>query len=157
MALAVPLLAAALFQAAAAYVLIGRGGGQGAPGKPEGLVHRNPFLIPEVLRYAVLLAAVMLAASIGQTAFGANGLMAVAALSGLADVDAMTLSVAKMSVETRTAVAAILLTVAVNTLAKSVYAGFAGNVRLGIWLFVLNAAAMVLAAGSLLLLLPLLS
>jgi uncharacterized membrane protein (DUF4010 family) len=151
-ALAVPLLASALFQAAAAYVLITRNGSEAEAGKPEGLVHRNPFLLPEVFRFAAILAAVMLAAKVADSLFGSRGLMAVAAISGLADVDALTLSVANMGPASATGVAAILLTLAVNSLAKSVYAGIAGGGSLGLRLFLLNAAAMAVAVAAYLLL-----
>ena len=144
LALAVPLLAAALFQGVAAMLLIGRDGKGGA--KPEGLVHRNPFLLSEVLRFGAILAAVMLAAGIAQSIYGDSGLMAVAAISGLADVDAVTLSVAGMGPASRAGVAAVLIAIGVNNIAKSAYAWYAGGGRLGLMLLVLNLAAIAVAA-----------
>ncbi len=144
LALAVPLLAAALFQAFAAVLLIGRDGRSGD--KPEGLVHKNPFLLSEVLRFGAMLAAVMLAAGIAQSIYGNSGLMAVAAISGLADVDAVTLSVAGMGPASRAGVAAILIAISVNNIAKSAYAWYAGGGRLGLFLLVLNLAAIAAAA-----------
>ena len=125
-ALAVPLLAAALFQAVAAYLLIGRDAHNGEP-KADDLVHKNPFLLSEVLRFGAILGVVMLAAGIANSLWGSGGLMAVAAISGLADVDAMTLSVANMGPATAAGVAAILVTIGVNTIAKSIYAWIAGE------------------------------
>lgn len=148
-ALAVPLLAAALFQAGAAALLIGRDGG-GA--NPESLVHRNPFLLSEVLRFGAILAIVMLAAAMAQSAFGQGGLMAVAAISGLADVDAMTLSVANMGPVTMAGTAAVLLTVGVNNAAKAAYAWMAGGARIGLILLGFNMAAMAVAIAAWLLL-----
>ena len=52
---------------------------------------------------------VMLAAGIAKSMFGDSGLMVVAAISGLADVDAITLSVANMGPQAATGVAAVLL------------------------------------------------
>ena len=150
LALAVPLLAAALFQGLAAWMLIGRDGRSSAQ-KPEGLVHKNPFLLSEVLKFGAILGVVMLAAAIGKSLFGDSGLMAVAAISGLADVDALTLSVANMGPATPVGIAAILLTLAVNSAAKAVYAGIAGGSKLGITLFLLNMAAMAVAVACYLL------
>jgi uncharacterized membrane protein (DUF4010 family) len=144
LALAVPLLAAALFQGLAAMLLIGRDGKGGA--KPEGLVHKNPFLLSEVLRFGAILAAVMLAAGIAQSIYGDSGLMAVAAISGLADVDAVTLSVAGMGPASRAGVAAVLIAIGVNNIAKSAYAWYAGGGRLGLLLLLLNLAAIAVAA-----------
>ena len=144
LALAVPLLAAALFQGVAAILLIGRDGKGG--GRPEALVHKNPFLLPEVLRFGAILAAVMLAAGIAQSVYGNSGLMAVAAISGLADVDAVTLSVAGMGPASTAGVAAVLIAIAVNSIAKSAYAWYAGGGPLGLLLLVLNIAAIAAAA-----------
>lgn len=146
-ALAVPLLAAALFQALAAFLLIGRDGKADGAGA-EGLVHKNPFLLSEVLRFGAILAAVMLAAGIAQSVWGNGGLMAVAAISGLADVDAMTLSVANMGPATMTGVAAVLLTIGVNNAAKSIYGWVAGGAKLGLILLSLNMAAMAVAVAA---------
>ena len=55
LALAVPLLAAALFQALAAFVLIGRDGRDGG-GQARGPRPQNPFLLSEVLRFGAMLA-----------------------------------------------------------------------------------------------------
>ncbi len=143
-ALAVPLLAAAAFQGVAAWFLIGREG-HGSENKPEGLVHKNPFLLSEVLKFGAILGVVMLAAGISKSLFGDSGLMAVAAISGLADVDALTLSVANMGPASPVGVGAVLLCIGINTIAKSFYAGVAGGTKIGITLFLFNMAAMVVA------------
>jgi uncharacterized membrane protein (DUF4010 family) len=155
LALAAPLLGAALFQAVAAYLLIGRDGSRHGGASPESLVHKNPFLLSEVLRFGAILAVVMLAAAMAQSAFGRSGLMAVAAISGLADVDALTLSVANMGPVSATGVAAVLLTIGVNNAAKSAYAWMAGGARLGLLLLGLNMAAMAVAVAAWWLLPPL--
>jgi uncharacterized membrane protein (DUF4010 family) len=152
LALALPLGAAALFQGLAALLLIGREGRTARGEKPEGLIHKNPFELPEVLRFGAMLAAVMLAAGIAQSVYGNSGLFAVAAISGLADVDAVTLSVAGMGAPGATGVAAILIAIGVNTVAKSAYAGYAGGARLGLTLLCFHLAAMAVAAAAYLLL-----
>ena len=146
LALAVPLLAAALVQAVAASVMIGRDGNDGD--KAEGLVHKNPFLLSEVFRFGAVLAVVMLAAGIAQSIWGSSGLMAVAAISGLADVDALTLSVAGMGPASTAGVAAVLLCIAVNNVAKAVYAWIAGGAKLGLSLFGFTLAAMAVAVAA---------
>jgi uncharacterized membrane protein (DUF4010 family) len=153
LALAGPLLAAAAVQAVSAALLIGRDGKDGT--EAQGLVHRNPFLLSEVLRFGAMLAAVMLAAGIAQSIYGGSGLLAVAAISGLADVDAVTLSVAGMGPPDRIGVAAILLAIGVNNIAKSVYAWSAGGRKLGLMLLALNIAAIVVAGAVYFLLPPL--
>lgn len=147
-ALAVPLLSAALFQAVSAFFLIGRDGAKANGEKAEALVHKNPFLLSEVLKFGAILAAVMLAAGVADSMFGHKGLMAVAAISGLADVDALTLSVANMGPATSNGVAAILLTIGVNNLAKSIYGWISGGGRLGLMLFTLNMAAIAVAVAA---------
>lgn len=150
LALAAPLLGAAVFQALMAWLLIGHEGRSSAV-KPAGLVHKNPFLLPEVLKFGAILGVVMLAAGIAKNLFGNGGLMAVAGISGLADVDAITMSVANMGGQATAGVAAILLAIGVNSAAKAVYAGIAGGLRLGLILFLLNMAAMAVAVVSYLL------
>jgi uncharacterized membrane protein (DUF4010 family) len=144
----VPLLAAALFQAVAAFLLIGRDGAHANGEKAEALVHKNPFLLSEVLKFGAILAVVMLAAGIAQSVYGNSGLWAVAAISGLADVDAMTLSIANMGPATSAGVGAILLTIGVNNLAKSIYGWITGGNRLGVMLFTLNMAAIAVAVAA---------
>ena len=132
-------------------MLIGRDAHSGEP-KAEELVHKNPFLLSEVLRFGAILGVVMLAAGIANSLWGSGGLMAVAAISGLADVDAMTLSVANMGPATAAGVAAVLVTIGVNTVAKSIYAWLAGGWRIGLLLLGLNLASMAVAVASYLLL-----
>jgi uncharacterized membrane protein (DUF4010 family) len=71
-------------------VLLPRGwaGGDEAPTNPG-----NPFEIGAVLRRALLLAAVGALARLGAEHLGAGAVLALAAVTGLADVDAVTLSV----------------------------------------------------------------
>lgn len=146
--LAVPLLAAALFQAIAAFLLIGRDGSMVDGEQAEALVHKNPFLLSQVLRFGGILAIVMLAAGIAKSIYGDSGLWAVAAISGLADVDALTLSVANMGPATSAGVGAILLTIGINNIAKSTYGWMAGGRQLGVMLFALNMAAIAVAVAA---------
>lgn len=140
------LLAAAAMMALSAAFLVQTDGHDG--GKEQPLELKNPFLLSEVLRFGALLAIVMLAVELARRYFGDVGLLGVAALSGLADVDAVTLSVARLEGTVPAAVDAILLTVAVNTVAKTVYAWVVGGTRMGSILLAQNAATMAVAAGA---------
>ncbi len=93
---------------------------------------RNPFDILEVLRFGALLAVVTLAVGLARTQPGDSSILAVAAISGLADVDAITLSVARFGEVSSAAINAILAAVAVNTFAKGTYAWLIGGARLGL-------------------------
>lgn len=144
------LLTAAVAQAIAAATLV-MSGGRKAGKDATGLEHKNPFLLSEVLRFAILLTMVMLAARFAMQFFGKQGLMTVAAISGLADVDAIALAAARMEGATAAASHAILAAIGVNTLAKSIYAWNAGGRRLGLALLATNALTAAVACGALLL------
>jgi uncharacterized membrane protein (DUF4010 family) len=121
--------AAAAMAVAAARVARSQGEQSGAAG---GFALKNPFDLGEVLRFGLLLAAVMLASVLARRAFGDPGLLGLAALAGLADVDALTLSVARLGEVSPTAVDAILLAVAANSAAKCFYAFYAGGARIAL-------------------------
>ncbi|MFU3621576.1 DUF4010 domain-containing protein, partial [Pseudomonas paraeruginosa] len=74
------------------HALRGGRASQEAPDEP-GL--RNPFELLPALRFAALLSAILLLVEAGRRLFGDAGIYAVALLSGLADVDAITLSLAR--------------------------------------------------------------
>lgn len=133
------LIAGALVQGAAA-LLLARGNTNGAP-EPS---TANPFQLTSVLKMALLLAAVALAAEFAAARFGGLGLGVVAAISGLADMDAVTLSmgdIARGAAGPGLAAQAVGIAVAVNTIAKAAYA-----VALGRQGFALRFGAGSLAA-----------
>ena len=150
-ALAPVLLAGAVASGLIAAVLVG-GHVQQTAGQSSDLVMRNPFEIGEVLRFGALLAVVMAAVALARQAYGDGGLFGVAAMSGLADVDALTLSAARLDVPLTVAADAILIAIAVNTLAKTAYAGYAGGARIGGLLLLCNTAIIGIAYGARLLL-----
>ena len=64
----------------------------------KGIVEvKNPFSLTAAAKFAALFAVVLLAVKIVQETMPPSGLYAVAALSGLADVDAITLSMAELA------------------------------------------------------------
>ncbi|HSD92667.1 MAG TPA: MgtC/SapB family protein [Methyloceanibacter sp.] len=80
----------------------------------------NPFSLVAAAKFAALFAVVLLVVKIVQENFPPSGLYAVAALSGLVDVDAITLSMAEFakSGEAYVAVIAIVIGAVTNTLVK---------------------------------------
>ncbi|MCW0182053.1 MAG: DUF4010 domain-containing protein [Zavarzinia sp.] len=132
-----PAIAMALIPAVAAMAGIGlaltfwflrlRGGAEAVPPQAPG----NPFEIVSALRFAALLAAIMLGSHWVQAQFGNAGLELLAVLSGLADVDAITLSIAggKVGAGIGPAEAAkvILIAAITNTLVKAGLGTYAGG------------------------------
>lgn len=92
------------------------------PGYAEGAVHLdNPFQIKTALQFGLLLAGIMLLSVGFRHWLGDTGIYLASALSGLADVDAISISIARMARGTLagpTAVSAIVIAAAVNTVVK---------------------------------------
>lgn len=120
------LLAAAVTMGAVALVLSLRGTTvDSTPRPPE-----NPFEIASVLRMAALLTGVGVLAKLGAAWLGGAAVIVIAAVTGLTDVDAITLSVPQLVPETITATLAaraIAVAVASNIAAKAAYAAALGN------------------------------
>ena len=99
-----------------------------------GLLH-NPLDLPVAVGFAALLAVVMLLAHYLEEWAGAQGLYALAALSGLTDVDAITLTMARLARDggdVDTASNAIIIAALVNTGVKIGIAGiFSGGALAG--------------------------
>lgn len=88
---------------------------------------RNPFELLPALKFGLLLVAVILAAEGFQQWFGQRGLYAVAAISGITDVDAITLSVARLArgeLSNTVAAQTIVIAASVNTLVKGLIVSF---------------------------------
>ena len=116
---------------------------------------RNPFELAEVLKFGALLTVIMLCGKAASLWFGPAGLSTLGALTGLVDVDPITLSMAR-SVREGTAAPAfgasvILLAALSNAGAKAVMGSVFGGLRLGLLLTGSMAAAVT--AGGLVLLL----
>lgn len=141
-----PLGAAACVLFLSAAVLLWAKGTQSA-GQPQ-LQISNPFELTTVLSLAALIALISLVAKLVAGSIGNAGLFLLAAVSGIADVDALTLSMARLAglqVGAGDAANAILIAATINTLAKASMAGFVGGTRLGriVWI------ASALATGAL--------
>ncbi len=108
---------------------------------------RNPFDFGTVIWLAVLIGAITLAAKLASTTIGDAGTLALAAVSGLVDVDAVTLSMVRLtgsSITADTAALAILLAVGANTAAKAVMATVIGGRAFGV--VVIGVSGVALAA-----------
>lgn len=140
-----PLLAAgAVLAAGAAVLLIGRAGQTEQPA----LDIANPLELGAALKMAGFIAVVMLGARLLQRQFGDAGVFATAGLSGIADVDAVVISMSRMAIdaiEPALAANAILLALAVNTMTKVILSAYAGGA--GLSLRVGAVSALALAAG----------
>lgn len=113
------------------------------------LVLKNPFELRSVLSFGLLLAVVMVLAKILTVFAGASGAYALGAVSGLADVDAVSLSMAQLSrtaLDPQIASVAILFAAISNTFSKAVLAWMAGGRRIGLRMI---AAAVLAVIGVL--------
>ncbi|HEY8432849.1 MAG TPA: DUF4010 domain-containing protein, partial [Sandaracinaceae bacterium] len=87
------------------------------------LVLKNPLTLSSAFKFALLFVAVLLVSKAAQTYFAATGVLLSALVTGLADVDAIALSVAALhrhgGVDTTVAVLAVVIAIFANSLAKT--------------------------------------
>lgn len=126
--LAPPFLAmAAVCGLACAWLLRGS---QADPASASVLV-KNPFSLLAAGKFALLFAGVQLLLKLGQQHFPQSGILAVAALAGLTDVDAISVAMAERAATVPTdlglAVVAIAVASASNTLVKAALAAGLGR------------------------------
>lgn len=110
---------------------------------------QNPLELGAALKFAGLIAVIMLLGKVLTRAFGAMGVYGLAALSGVADVDALTLSVSELAGRDLAASAAVLavsLAVASNTLSKAAMAALIGGRKHGLLIGGASLAAVAAAA-----------
>lgn len=121
----------------------------GAKAARHALALQDPFDLGLMLRLTALLAAIMLLSKL--LASGHSGLFALGGISGLLDVDPITLSMAKMvgnGIAIATAVSTILIAAATNGLAKTVLALIFGGPKLGLLLGLSALLALGAAAAA---------
>jgi uncharacterized membrane protein (DUF4010 family) len=149
LALAFPLGAMGLVLLGAA-LLVWRGlrtahaAGRGAGGAL--LTVANPFALLPALKWGLLLCVVLVVSRLAQDFLGDAGLLAAAAVSGLADVDPMTLAASRQvaggTLSVHTASLAISIAVLANTAVKAGIAWIAGGAAFG------NRVALALGAAA---------
>ena len=130
--IAAPLLLGAFALAGIAGYLANWGREDCPVGKPLAL--QNPFELRVVLEFGALLAVIMAAAKLLSSWSGANGAIVLAAVSGLIDVDAISISLARLAPQAlapNSAVYAILVAVVANSLTKIVLGTTAGGFKFG--------------------------
>lgn len=94
----------------------------------------NPFQMGMALKFGLFLVVILLLSNVLKTYFGDMGTYALAAVSGLADVDPITLSLSRLSKEDlpiSVAARAIVIAVIVNSILKSAYSAAIGGWALG--------------------------
>ncbi len=114
---------------------------------------RNPFELATVLKFGALLTVVTVAAKLLTEVGGGQGVYALAAFSGIADVDAITLSMSRLARDPASlalAANAVLIVVAVNTVAKAVLGWMTGGAAVGRRLLMAAAAAIVAGGAGIL-------
>lgn len=101
---------------------------------------KNPAQFPTALTFGLLYALILLLVAFAQDEFGNRGLVIVSVISGLTDVDAITLSLSQMIKEDNLSVEKgwrlILLASLSNLLFKGILASFIGTGKLTKWLII---------------------
>jgi uncharacterized membrane protein (DUF4010 family) len=112
----------------------------------------NPLSIGTGIKFALIYAFVVLFARAGEDLFGTTGVHVVALLSGLTDMDAIALSLSRSSaagdLDKSTAVAAILLAAASNTLLKGGFALAYGSPELRKRILIVFSATIALGVAG---------
>ncbi len=129
-----------------ALVFVWRGLGKQKTDRQQPIAVKNPLQLGMALKFGILLGAVLFLSEAMKAWFGNYGVYALSVVSGLMDVDAIVLSLAKSAKQdlaTEVAVLGIILACITNTLVKGMIfafiAGFKDNFRLPL----LMLAAMV--------------
>jgi uncharacterized membrane protein (DUF4010 family) len=126
--LALPLILSALAQSGFGAITARSAGGGAEEAPPLALT--NPLDLMAVLQFGALLALIMALANGTAAWAGSAGAFTLAAISGVVDVDAISLSMARLAPDrlaAATAVIAILIAVAVNSIAKVAIASSTGG------------------------------
>ncbi|WP_137285611.1 MgtC/SapB family protein [Halorussus salinisoli] len=96
---------------------------------------KNPFRLRPALVFGVIFAVVLLISEYAHEWLGTSGVYATAFLSGLADVDVMTITLSKLAAEgtvsPRVATTGIVIAAIANTMVKAALAWLLGSYRLG--------------------------
>ncbi len=148
--LAAPMLGFALPSALAAAIAW-RGAGERGAGAGEELSLKNPFSLLGAIKVGALFAAVLVAVKLAQATLPAAGVYAVAALAGLTDVDAITLSLAQEvqrgELAAGTAVRGVLIAAVCNTGVKAGVVAALGSRRMAA-IIGLGTAGTVIGVGA---------
>ena len=134
-----PLGVACVTMVAFAWIFARHDEGHAAKDQPK-----NPFDLDSVLKMALMLTVVAFLARAAASVYGSSGLIAVSAISGLADVDAAVIAVTNMTAQLSEpiAIAAIATAVISNSVSKAAYAVAFGSRAFGIRFLIASIAAL---------------
>lgn len=136
-----------------AFLAVAIGAHRSAAAHTPDLPPGNPLQLPAALQMAALFQAVLMAVYVARERWGASGVFTSAAVLGLTDVDALTVSMAKdvaYALSPTTAAMAIGIGILSNTAMKIILALFLGGKRFRIiaaTTLLLMLAALALALG----------
>jgi uncharacterized membrane protein (DUF4010 family) len=147
----VPFVAMGVVAAIAAWFFLRRGAAQAkaAPKAPD-VPFKNPFSLTEASKFAAFFAVVLLVVELVQQYWPGRGLYMVAAIAGLTDVDAITLSMADYAKtgDSQVAVNSIVIAALTNTLVKCGMAATLGGPALRRPILLASAAIVVTGLGA---------
>ena len=116
---------------------------------------KQPFALAPAIKFGLFFALIILIARVAQLVAGSVGLYFTSVLSGLADVDAITLTMSSLSatgkISSNVAATCIILAAASNTLVKAGIAWFLGEKKFAKYIAIIFALILVFGLGSLLL------
>lgn len=104
-------------------------------GEIETIDIKNPANIPTALKFGLLLGVVFWAGDFAVDYFGDKGLIVLSFLSGISDVDAITITLSKLALggeNIKIFISGIFIAATVNTLVKGIISVYAGGVVFGI-------------------------
>ena len=135
----------------AAWVFFRRGASEAErAARAETVRLRNPFSLTEASKFAAFFAMVLLVVKLVQSRFPGKGLYMVAALAGMTDVDAITLSMAEYarSGDARVAVNAIVVAALTNTVVKCAIVAALGGAALRRAMLVATGTVLAVGLGT---------
>lgn len=149
--LAAPLLALTFIYLVAGALLMWRATVGGGAGTGSPVATGNPLDLPAVLKFGALLATVLVLSKIVTQYAGSAGAYALALISGLADVDAISLSMARhgaQEIGVGAAGVAVLLAIVANTFVKSAMGWMIGGAGMGRRFSIVSAVALLSAVAA---------
>ncbi|HSR18093.1 MAG TPA: DUF4010 domain-containing protein, partial [Ignavibacteriaceae bacterium] len=117
---------------------------------------KNPFVLKSALLFGLIFAVVIFISKAAQVYFGKSGIYAAGALAGLTSVDAIVLTLSRLSgLNENVAVSGIIMAAIANTIVKGIISIFLGTeplrryvvIGLGILAFITAAALAITAAA----------
>jgi uncharacterized membrane protein (DUF4010 family) len=125
---------------------------RGAKGEHANIKLTNPFELSAAVKVSLMFGIVLLVTKAANTYLGAGGLYVASALGGTTDVDAVTLSTAKLvngDLAADVATVSISIAIAANTIVKTGLAMWVGGAALGKRMVIIGALILVAGAAGL--------